>query len=264
MSRKPARLRRTEAGIELWGIAQVLLDIEGTTCPVSFVADTLFPYASRALGPFLEAGAPQREEVRQLLAAVHDAWVRDEDPAGRRMREQDPEDAVGYLRWLIKQDRKLPALKELQGLVWAEGYRSGELVAPLFPEVADSLRRWHAQGLGLSVYSSGSVPAQQLLYQHSSAGDLRSLFKHWFDTRTGPKQQSSSYEKIAAELRHDPAEILFISDSAAECLAAQEARMVVLFSDRDGNPQRDPQGLTAVTDFTQLTFQPETDVNSTP
>lgn len=264
MSCNPARQRRTEAGIELWGITQVLLDIEGTTCPVSFVADSLFPYASRALGPFLEAESPQRKEVRQLLEAVHDAWVRDEDPTARRMWEQDPEDAVGYLRWLIEQDRKLPALKELQGLVWQEGYRSGELVAPLFPDVAESLRRWQAQGLGLSVYSSGSVAAQQLLYQHSNAGDLRSLFHHWFDTRTGPKQQRSSYERIAEELRHDPAEILFISDSAAECLAAREARMVVLFSDRNGNPQRDPKGLTPLTDFTQLMFLQGSDVNSTP
>ncbi|MGB5133627.1 MAG: acireductone synthase [Prochlorococcaceae cyanobacterium] len=242
----------------------MLLDIEGTTCPVSFVAETLFPYAARALGPFLEAETPQRKEVRQLLEAVHQAWVRDEDPAARRLWDQNPEDAAGYLRWLIKQDRKLPALKELQGLVWQAGYSSGELVAPLFPDVADNLRRWQAQGLGLSVYSSGSVAAQQLLYQHSTGGDLRPLFQHWFDTRTGPKQQKSSYEEISGELRHDPAEIVFISDSAAECLAAREAGMVVLFSDREGNPQRDPQGLTPITNFSQLRFLPSSGETSTP
>ena len=35
-------------------ITHLLLDIEGTTCPVSFVAEVLFPYARRALEPYLQ------------------------------------------------------------------------------------------------------------------------------------------------------------------------------------------------------------------
>ncbi|MCP9926257.1 acireductone synthase [Cyanobium sp. CH-040] len=236
------------------GIRQVLLDIEGTTCPVSFVAGTLFPYASRAMGEFLAREAPAREEVRRLLEAVHEAWRQDPDPEAKALLERNPLDSAAYLRWLIEQDRKLPPLKELQGLVWRAGYDSGELVAPLFDDVAENLRGWRQQGLGLSVYSSGSVTAQQLLYQHSRAGDLRGLFQHWFDTRTGPKQSSSSYSTIASALKAEPREVLFVSDSAAECRAAQAAGMAVLFSDREGNPQRDPQEFTAITSFDEVSF----------
>jgi methionine salvage enolase-phosphatase E1 len=35
----------------------ILLDIEGTTCPVSFVSEVLFPYARAGLAEFLEANA---------------------------------------------------------------------------------------------------------------------------------------------------------------------------------------------------------------
>ncbi|MDA7431604.1 acireductone synthase, partial [Synechococcus sp. AH-601-O20] len=35
-------------------ISHILLDIEGTTCPVSFVTETLFPYAKSELKSFLD------------------------------------------------------------------------------------------------------------------------------------------------------------------------------------------------------------------
>ena len=147
---------------------------------------------------------------------------------------------VSYLRWLIEHDRKLTPLKQLQGLIWEQGYREGDLVGPLFADVPAALRRWSSAGLELSVYSSGSVAAQQLLYGHSSAGDLRPLFQRWFDTRIGPKQDPSSFAAIVRALEVAPEQVLFISDAVAECEAAEANGMKVLFSDRDGNPCRDP------------------------
>jgi enolase-phosphatase E1 len=241
--------------IERQGIDLLLLDIEGTTCPVSFVTDTLFPFASRALEGFLQREGSRRADVRQLLEAVEAAWEQDDEQEAARLRRQSPDDLLAYLRWLIRKDRKLPALKELQGLVWEHGYRSGELVAPLFADVPGSLESWRQQHIGLAVYSSGSVTAQKLLYRHSAAGDLSELFLHWFDTNVGPKQQSQSYAAIASILGIEPSRILFVSDSAAECRAAQESGMAVLFSDRPGNPRRDPEGLPAIRDFRQLAIR---------
>ena len=68
--------------IDRRGYRQLLLDIEGTTCPVSFVAETLFPYASRHLGAYLQAHRDQAT-VRQLLSDVEEAWKRDADPEAR-------------------------------------------------------------------------------------------------------------------------------------------------------------------------------------
>ena len=36
-------------------IHAILLDIEGTTCPVQFVSEVLFPYAAERLEEFLQA-----------------------------------------------------------------------------------------------------------------------------------------------------------------------------------------------------------------
>lgn len=247
------------------GISHLLLDIEGTTCPVSFVAQTLFPYAASRLEPFLLEHADQ-EPVQSLLQDVEDAWQADSDAQAMVLRrstgqlqQSAAEDGgstvvskAAYLRLLIEQDRKLTALKDLQGLIWEAGYSNGDLIAPLFAEVSAALRRWSSAGLELAVYSSGSVWAQQLLYAHSSSGDLRHLFKHWFDTRIGAKQTPASYLNIAEAMGAAAEKVLFISDALAECEAAQSAGMRVLFSSRPGNPGRDPGPFEPIEDFTTL------------
>jgi len=225
------------------GISHVLLDIEGTTCAVSFVAEVLFPFARRQLNTYVGKHGGEAE-VAALIQAVRDDC---EERQG-----EHPDELVPYLEWLIDNDIKLTALKDLQGRIWSEGYASGALRADLFDDVPAALQHWRHQGLVLGVYSSGSVQAQQLLYGHCQAGDLSALFSHWFDTRSGPKQELSSYVTIAATMEVAAAKILFISDSVAELKAAQRAGMQVLFSDRVGNPLRDAEGFARITDYSRL------------
>ena len=137
--------------------------------------------------------------------------------------------------------QEVNSIKDIQGQIWEHGYRKGELKSELFPETAECLRQWHQQKITLSVYSSGSVHAQKLLYRHSSSGNLEALFSHWFDTHTGPKKSSESYTIIAKELNSSPKNIWFVSDNGEECNAAREAGMNTLFSLRDGNPDREPR-----------------------
>jgi enolase-phosphatase E1 len=120
-------------------------------------------------------------------------------------------------------DAKVTALKTLQGLIWAAGFADGRLKGHLWPDVAACLRAWHAGGLKLAVYSSGSVAAQKLLFGHSVAGDLTPLFAGFFDTRIGAKREAAAYGAIAAQLGLAPGEILFLSDVAEELDAAQAA-----------------------------------------
>lgn len=237
------------------GVSHVLLDIEGTTCPVSFVSGTLFPYATEQLEPFLDAHRNDHA-VQTLVAEVKAAWRQEADPEAQALRQQDGAGVLPYLRWLIRRDRKLTPLKDLQGLVWEQGYRSGALNGPLFADVPGALRRWRAAGLVLAVYSSGSIAAQQLIYGHSNAGDLRSLFSHWFDTRTGPKQTAESYASIASQLGVAPGKVLFVSDALKECKAAAAAGMQVVFSDRDGNPERDSGPFERIDSFDALELNP--------
>jgi len=237
-------------------ITHLLLDIEGTTCPVSFVAEILFPYAKNAIPAFLASHA-EDPEIQHLLEEAEQAWRNDSHPTARALLSQSSETGgsagvAAYLQDLIDRDVKLTALKDLQGRIWRNGYEKKELVAPLYSDVAESLERWHQAGLVLAVYSSGSVPAQQLLYGHSTAGDLRALFSHWFDTRVGSKQLELSYRSIAEQMQVAPEQILFISDSLRELEAADSAGMPVLFSDRDGNPGRDSGRFERINDYRRL------------
>jgi enolase-phosphatase E1 len=238
-------------------ITHLLLDIEGTTCPVSFVAEVLFPYARAAIGPYCEAHGND-PEVKALLEDVDQAWQQATTTELVALRQEHRSGEQGvtltpYLHWLIDHDVKLTALKDLQGRIWAAGYASGDLIAPLYADVPAALKRWQQQGFSLAVYSSGSVPAQKLLYGHSQVGDLTGLFSHWFDTRTGLKQAPESYTTIAERMEVAASSVLFISDALRELEAASSAGMNVLFSDRDGNPERDSGRFEKIGDYSKLT-----------
>ena len=244
-------------------IQHILLDIEGTTCPVSFVSEVLFPYAAREVGAYLERNATVAE-IQSLIRELMVQWQGETDEEISRLRAScmasDARDSLEirvlpYIHWLIRTDRKVSAWKDLQGRIWQEGYARGELKAELFAEVATTLRAWERRGMQMSVYSSGSVPAQKLLYGYSSEGDLRPLFSHWFDTRIGAKQEEGSYRAIVEVIDRAADEVLFISDSVAELEAARRAGLQVLFSDREGNPRRDPEGFPAIRSLEQVRFE---------
>jgi enolase-phosphatase E1 len=193
-------------------IRAVLTDIEGTTTPISFVHDALFPYARANMAAFLQA-----HEADPAVAAELDA-IRRAAP-GRA-----PVDVL--LDWMDRDAKETP-LKTLQGLIWRQGYEDGKLRGVLYPDVPPCLRRWHAAGLGLFVYSSGSVAAQRLLFGYSDAGDLAGLFSGFFDTRMGAKRDAASYRAIAAQIEVPPGAILFLSDVEAELDAAVAAGLSV-------------------------------------
>ena len=228
-------------------ISHILLDIEGTTCPVSFVTETLFPYAKSELKSFLDR---HRNDplINQLIDNADDEWIQDNSEDSTKLRLQlKKEQQVkhlkieSYLQLLIKADKKSTTLKDIQGKIWKEGYTTGRITSELFEDADENLKRWHKQGYRLSVYSSGSVEAQHLLYKYTNKGDIENLFSHWFDTHIGNKKDPSSYTEIASVMGCKPQNILFISDNSDECDAARSAGLGTLYSMRDGNPQQEPR-----------------------
>jgi enolase-phosphatase E1 len=211
-------------------IRAILLDIEGTTTPIAFVFDVLFPYARAHLRQHLatHAASPDYGSLIDRLRQEHAA---DRD-AGQPVPAWD---AAAYCEWLMDRDRKSTGLKELQGRIWEEGYRSGELVGATFGDVPGALERWHAQDLQIAIFSSGSVRAQHLLFGHSSAGDLTRYIRRYFDTTTGAKGDAESYRRIAHELTMPAESIVFVSDVLGELDAAREAGMDTRLSLRPGN-----------------------------
>ncbi len=196
-------------------IRAIVTDIEGTTSSISFVRDVLFPHARKQLPAFIETHSDTPEVQHWLHEAAREAGL----------VEAERQEIIELLLQWSDEDRKSTALKALQGMIWKEGYTAGDYRAHVYPEVAARLRDWRADGLRLYVYSSGSVPAQQLFFRYSEAGDLTPLFAGYFDTETGPKREAESYRRIAGEVGEQPAHILFLSDIAEELDAARAAGM---------------------------------------
>jgi len=191
--------------------AAVVVDIEGTVGSIRFVKDVLFPFARSRLRPFILANRSLPDVVRQLEAVRTETGIADVDGQIAQLE-----------RW-SDADRKVTPLKALQGMIWAGGYASGELVAHLYDDAIAALKRWAAVGMPVYVYSSGSIAAQKLYFAHTAAADLTPCLAGYFDTTTGPKQEAESYRRIATAIRRPAADLLFLSDVAAELEAAAEA-----------------------------------------
>lgn len=200
----------------------VVTDIEGTTSSIDFVHRTLFPYARKHLRDFVRDHASD-DDVKAALAEVE---------AIEQRALSHVEAATVLERW-IDEDRKVTPLKALQGLVWKVGYDAGELKGHVYPDTPPALRAWHAAGLKLYVYSSGSVDAQKLIFGHTEYGDLTPLFSGYYDTRVGGKREAASYRAILADIGLPGTDVLFLSDVGEELDAARAAGIATVQIVRD-------------------------------
>lgn len=204
----------------------VLTDIEGTTGSIRFVHDVLFPYSRERMAAFLVAHRDEPAVRAEIEAVARETGVAPDDLRGVTA------ELVGW----IDEDRKATPLKALQGMIWKDGFTSGELVAHIYPDAAARLRQWHSEGHRIFVYSSGSIAAQQLYFAHTGEGDLTPILDGHFDTTTGGKREADSYRAIAARVGVAPADIVFLSDIEAELEAAEQAGIRTVWLTRDGRP----------------------------
>ncbi|NBE50658.1 acireductone synthase [Streptomyces boluensis] len=205
----------------------VVLDIEGTTSATGFVVDVLYPYSRSRFGALLSERSTDPEVVR-AVAQVRELIGEPEADAARVERALN--------EWL-DEDRKATPLKTLQGLIWSEGFARGDLVSHFYDDVLPALRRWHAAGIALHVYSSGSVAAQRAWFASSPEGDLLPLVGELYDTENaGPKQEAASYRRITEALGVDAGRTLFLSDRPGELDAARAAGWRTVGVRRPGEP----------------------------
>jgi enolase-phosphatase E1 len=207
-------------------IAAIVIDIEGTTSPTSSVRGSLYDYTRQHLAQWLADNAggaadPIVTETRGL-AARPDAG------------SADVAEILG--QWLDS-DVKAEPLKAVQGLICAEGFRSGALRGEFFDDVPAALRSWRRKGVSLHIFSSGSVRNQQDWFAFARDGELASLISGWFDLSTaGGKRESSSYEAISDAIGTRADQILFLSDNPDELDSAAVAGWSVLGLHRPGEP----------------------------
>lgn len=231
----------------------LVLDVEGTTTPITFVYDTLFPYARKRLKGFVESHWEHLDEVVASFQEQAATDLADDRPLRPVTgRESLIYNATAYM----EQDLKVPCLKTLQGLIWEAGYRDGTLRGEVFPDVKPAFQRWSQAGLKLAIYSSGSVFAQRLLFGYSAEGDLTRFISDYFDTGVGPKREAESYRRIAARLGLERSQLLFATDVVAEAAAAREAGLDVVLMRRPGNPDPGPHDFVEARDFSGEPFPP--------
>ena len=229
-------------------IKAIVTDIEGTTSSISFVKDVLFPFAYNNLSRYVFSNKDQSAVKSQLESVALTCDI----PL------ENTEQIIQQLLHWIETDVKATPLKNLQGMIWQEGYENGEYQAHMYDDAVSLLTQWHQAGIPLFVYSSGSVLAQKLFFSHSCAGDLLSLFKDHFDTNVGHKQEVKSYLFIQNSLGIGAKNILFLSDIAEELDAAKRADFQTchVIRDKITAASNSIENHPVVDSFQQITLEP--------
>ncbi len=214
------------ADVTFKNVAAIVMDIEGTTGSLSFVKETLFPFAAAKLPGFIASHATRPEVAAQLDAV-------------RRMENNlalSNDDIVKILLQWVRDDNKATPLKALQGMIWQDGYKDQAFHGHVYEDALETIERWHVADIPLYIYSSGSIAAQRLLFGHTAQGDITGWLSGYFDTTTGPKRDVASYQKIAAEVGQPAETILFLSDIPEELAAARDAGLQTLLIKRPESP----------------------------
>ncbi|MGV3665904.1 MAG: acireductone synthase [Leptospira bouyouniensis] len=232
-----------------------LLDIEGTTAPIAFVHEILFPYAKKHIHSFLkdyQFSEDQWTEIQtefQKDISTSDSLLTQKLSIQKSSVELNANEIPKtlsmqfvsvYFEYLIEKDRKFGPLKSIQGKIWKQGYESGEIKSTVYEDVLGFLKASKEAGIQNHVYSSGSVEAQHLIYQYSVLGDLREYFTSYFDTAVGGKREKESYERIVGILNVLPNQIRFFTDIVEEAEAANATGMDVVILNRPGNLKQKP------------------------
>ena len=213
----------------------ILTDIEGTISSISFVKEVLFPYSKERLEDFILTNYEHSPFLLSIIEATLEE-IKQGNITGITYKsnqesaifETQVYTAIEALKIWIQEDKKITPLKDLQGLIWEEGFRNGLFKAPLYQDAFEFFLSMKGKGLPIYVYSSGSVQAQKLFFEFSEFGDVRYLFSGFYDTKIGSKKDSESYLKIATDIQVSPEHILFLTDIKDECKASEEAGLLTV------------------------------------
>ena len=216
----------------------ILTDIEGTISSISFVKDVLFPYASERIEDFILTNFEHDPVLLSIIEATLEELKQNKRgenaEIGVSLHAQDAVfetqvyTAIQALKTWSLEDKKITPLKDLQGLIWQEGFRKGLFKAPLYQDALDFFLNMKGKGLPIYVYSSGSIQAQRLFFEFSEFGDIRYLFSGFYDTKIGSKKEYESYLKIADDIKVSPEHILFLTDIKDECRASEQAGLLTI------------------------------------
>ncbi|RUS28763.1 hypothetical protein BC938DRAFT_481480, partial [Jimgerdemannia flammicorona] len=212
----------------------VLLDIEGTTTPITFVKDVLVRHIPFSLtspmalmaswtGPGTPTDSQNKSNCYVSRRHIGSGAIGFQPHRNSHYRDicssaEEVKRAISQnIRWQVAADRKIGALKSFQGYMWQGGTRGSTIccLCRVYDDVVPALNRWRGAGVKIYIYSSGSVPAQKLLFGYSDKGNLLEYFSGYYDTGIGLKTEPQSYRNIAKDISKEatPFSVLFVSDN---------------------------------------------------
>lgn len=217
-------------------IKAIVTDIDGTTTSLSFVQETLLPFAQNRLAEYV---FDYEYEVSELLDEVRDQ---------ERNPDLTAQEVVEVLLRYIHDGDSIPALSAIQSKIWQQAYEDGMIVGHIYDDAIAGIKRWKDRGLSLYAYSACSVQAQEMLFAHTHIGDITDMFSGYFDLSVGVKDEAKSYTKIAQLIELSPSDVLFLTDSVEDADAASKAGMNTIILDRE-RALFDAHGHNVVHDF---------------
>lgn len=225
-------------------IKAIITDIEGTTTDIHFVHNVLFPYSRERIASYIHDNQLAPAVIKELNAVR--TIIQEPNASLGRLSQQ-------LLQW-IDEDRKIAPLKNLQGLIWEQGFKTQAFKGHVYEDAYRQLKKWHDQHIKLYVYSSGSVQAQRLLFGFSEFGDLTPLFSGFFDTQVGAKREPQAYQTILNAIQCEGKNVLFLSDVIAELDAARVPHIQTALLNRDAAPISEPHTHPVFTTFNDITL----------
>jgi 2,3-diketo-5-methylthio-1-phosphopentane phosphatase len=141
--------------------------------------------------------------AREVLTALQDAGHGDsgEEQGLDRIRQR----IAKLMLDGIAANSKATYLKLAQGLIWRRGYCDGTIRGHLFDDAALAMSQLGRRAgvyqathsVSQHIYSSGSIPAQKLLFAYSTHGDLTPCLAGYHDpAAVGPKTHATSYDNL--------------------------------------------------------------------
>ncbi len=199
----------------------ILSDIMGTMVHTSFISD-LMTRCNKNSGEYVKRASPQALEI--LARVIKEQGFETPEQAAKFMVER-----------LAARDLR-PEYLAFTGEVNADGYETGELVAPVFSDVPENFKKWRQNKKGIFTYSNGTPEEQVLILRTSDKGDLTGLVDGCFGTTDmGTKYTSDSYKRISDKIQTSPSQIIFLSDTPQELDAADKAGYKSILVVRPGN-----------------------------
>lgn len=190
----------------------VLLDFHGTISERRWEDKVIYPHVKKALTTYV------RENWRTDAVQKHIPGLKNESFEQRFRNKyedapviEDSEDGEAngfadqisdFLLWQLSNKKETKDTQAIQRLVWQDGFRSRQILTPIFEDVLPALKQWHDQyNCLIYVLSSVDNATLSLLFENTDRGNLSQYMAGYLGSmRSGEKLISETYRKFYEQL----------------------------------------------------------------